>query len=1029
MKAPGLLLGLILRGAASDAVVSVDQPATGALGPGDERAASGAFVDTWRLEGTAATLTVLVESEDVDTRVSLRDEAGRELASDDQGGIGDNPRLAVKAAAGHSYEVRVEAALAGEAGAYTLKVLAGDAPPLPAKDKAEADLAYYQRAQARARAGGALQRRRLGWVLYRTSALRAGQGLASAGDNLATAEEAVAIAREVKDRRLEGAALRQYGTVHDDAGRPAEAIALLEQARAIDRELGEVQGEIMASSKLSLSATHLGDYRRAIAYGEQALALCEKAGERRLLSGVLNNLAAGYYYLDQHDRAVEYAERSLQLARELEDLPQQGTLLRNLALEYMRLGDYQRAIEYLEESLALARRIGNRRVEALTLGPVAQAYAEVGRSEKAIQVAEQAREILHQLGEPRPETEVLTQLAELHSNLGRHARAVEYHQEALRIQRELGDRYEECETLGHLGDAYGRAGQWERAFEAQEQALRTATETNNRHAVARAQAGLAAVHLRLGRPGPAAAMAEQAIATLRELGFPDLESSAHATLAAAAAASGRPDRAREEFEAAVALIEAVRTKAGVDTDRAGYLDRASALFESYVAFLIQQGQAEAALAVAERARARAFLDLLEGRARSIAGSREGTPVAAPPPSLEQIKQEARVRDATIVEYFIAAERLFIWVVQPDGAIHAAQSDIDRAGLTALVTQMRSTLGMDVAAREWDADDGGKGTPGPAPDPPGSQAPLRRLHQVAVAPIEAWLPSRPERLVTIVPHGPLFLVSFAALPDAAGRYLVERHTLNYTPSIGVLHYTRAPRPGPAAAGQHRLLAVGNPVMPALPGRPQPPIPLPGAAAEARAISRLYRPSRVTTLIGAHADERSIRELAPAYRIIHLATHGFIRDDEPLESLLLLSPSAGPAGASTRADGLLTVREVFELNLDAELVVLSACNTGLGRINGDGVMGLARAFLYAGSPSVLASLWRVPDAVASPEHMARFYRALEHGGHGPAAALRVAQLATIRALAQGRYRTLSGTSLPALPTYWASFVLIGEPAPAR
>jgi CHAT domain-containing protein len=217
-----------------------------------------------------------------------------------------------------------------------------------------------------------------------------------------------------------------------------------------------------------------------------------------------------------------------------------------------------------------------------------------------------------------------------------------------------------------------------------------------------------------------------------------------------------------------------------------------------------------------------------------------------------------------------------------------------------------------------------------------------------------------------------------------------------------------------------LVVGNPRMPRLPGRDRPLPSLPGAEIEARSIADLYPRERVATLTGAAAGERAVSELAERSAIFHLATHGVVRDDDPLESLLALSPSdgAGPGG-----DGLWTAREVFGLRLSADLVTLSACDTGLGKVNGDGVIGLSRAFLYAGAPSVLVSLWRVADGVTRFE-MERFYRALI-GNHGDkAAALRRAQLETIDALRAGGLRADGGRRLEEDPAYWAPFVLVGE-----
>jgi CHAT domain-containing protein len=216
-----------------------------------------------------------------------------------------------------------------------------------------------------------------------------------------------------------------------------------------------------------------------------------------------------------------------------------------------------------------------------------------------------------------------------------------------------------------------------------------------------------------------------------------------------------------------------------------------------------------------------------------------------------------------------------------------------------------------------------------------------------------------------------------------------------------------------------MLVGNPLMPALPeGRALPA--LPGAAREARAIARLFPPEQVTLLTGPRADEARVRSLAPGQGILHLATHGVVRDDAPLDSLLVLAPSGArdPAG-----DGFWTVREVLGQRLDADLVTLSACNTGLGRVSGDGVFGLGRAFLAAGASSLVVSLWRVADVVAGAQ-MERFYRELHAEGRGKAAALRHAQIETIRSLRAGRVRTPSGRVLKEDPAYWAPFILVGS-----
>jgi CHAT domain-containing protein len=185
----------------------------------------------------------------------------------------------------------------------------------------------------------------------------------------------------------------------------------------------------------------------------------------------------------------------------------------------------------------------------------------------------------------------------------------------------------------------------------------------------------------------------------------------------------------------------------------------------------------------------------------------------------------------------------------------------------------------------------------------------------------------------------------------------------------------------------------------PGEPKQQLsPLPGAEAEARAIAPLLNTQAIT---GAQGTKAQIVQKMPQASIIHLATHGLLDDVNGLGSAIALAPSGSD-------DGLLTAEEIFDMKLQANLVVLSACNTGDGRITGDGVIGLSRALISAGVPSVIVSLWSVPDAPTS-ELMQSFYRNLQNNPD-KAQALRQAMLATMK--------THPG------PRNWAAFTLIGE-----
>jgi len=234
---------------------------------------------------------------------------------------------------------------------------------------------------------------------------------------------------------------------------------------------------------------------------------------------------------------------------------------------------------------------------------------------------------------------------------------------------------------------------------------------------------------------------------------------------------------------------------------------------------------------------------------------------------------------------------------------------------------------------------------------------------------------------------------------------------------VLQYTAARRRPDSRKG--RILLVADPVPPTL-SRLDRPLPrLPGARAESRAIGALMPPERVVLLEDTAAGERAVRDAAAGKAVLHLATHAIVRDDDPFSSFLAV-------GKGAQDDGLLTAGEIYGLRLDADLVVLSACRSGSGRVIGDGVATFARAFIYAGAASIVASLWDVADEPTN-RLLPQFYRAWL-GGASKARALRAAQLRLLAELRAGtvRIETPAGpVSLPEHPVFWAGFALIGEP----
>jgi CHAT domain-containing protein len=239
------------------------------------------------------------------------------------------------------------------------------------------------------------------------------------------------------------------------------------------------------------------------------------------------------------------------------------------------------------------------------------------------------------------------------------------------------------------------------------------------------------------------------------------------------------------------------------------------------------------------------------------------------------------------------------------------------------------------------------------------------------------------------------VPFAALQDAQNRFLIEKHTLVTAPAIQVLNLTPNTNQGSGA------LIVGDPIMPKL--EDMKLAPLPGARAEAIAIGQLLN---TPPLLGAEATKKAVLSRMTQAQTIHFATHGL------LDTFSGEVPGAIALAPQGKDNGLLTASEIFDLRLKANLVVLSACDTGRGDITGDGVIGLSRTFMAAGTPSIIVSLWQVPDE-PTKFLMTEFYRQLRSSGGRPIDKAKALRQATLRTLKQ--YPNIAD---------WAGFLLIGQ-----
>ena len=454
-----------------------------------------------------------------------------------------------------------------------------------------------------------------------------------------------------------------------------------------------------------------------------------------------------------------------------------------------------------------------------------------------------------------------------------------------------------------------------------------------------------------------------------------------------------PEKAEDFFNRAMETVESIRGQLDDnDSFKVSLFDQLDNPYRLQQIALVKQNKVLEALEIAERGRARVLAELLASRFPSKTIP-QGEDVS---PSIAQIKAIAKAQQATLVQYsLITVDRqLYIWVISPSGEITFRPVDFKSLdAIDQLVKTARSSMGvrglLSVEPKNPDTVLN--------PDPF-----LGELHQLLIEPIADLLPHNPEERVVFVPQGSLYLVPFAALRDKEGKYLLEKHTISISPSIQTLQVTRRQQQRIESAALQDVLILGNPTMPTVLGSNSSKVlsSLPGAEQEAKAIANLLG---VHPLIGDEAVKSTVVARMPAANIIHLATHGIFNDVRGMESSIALTPSP-------EDNGYLTAAELYRMKLNAKLVVLSACNTGRGRIRrGEGIVGLSRSFISAGVPSVVVSLWSVPDAPTA-ELMSQFYRNLEQSGMDKAQALRQAMLATMKTNPN--------------PKDWAAFTLIGE-----
>lgn len=815
--------------------------------------------------------------------------------------------------------------------------------------------------------------------------------------------------------------LEAIGVLLSETGNSAQALESLRQAEALFTSQGDSARLLRLRTNQANAYAALGRYETALNLYKEVEASSRQNGNEQELARSLNGSGEILQMQGKLEEAGTKLEEALALSRRNGERGGEVRALDHLAEIDLLRGRYDSAFSRFEEALALARAGADkdRESELNALAASSDIYQQLNRQGESFA---RMQEVGALAGEIAGSNQPLSALMGILQRFAAHRwdEALRQTDQALALARQSGEKPDEQKLLGLRGLLLFLMERKEEGRRDAEAALGLSRELGDRKAEAQWSFVIGFIFLHQQRYDQARASLEQALRFEREIGSSGPRAATLLALGAVQEHQGNSRAAIATYREAVEISESALPEIRADDLLMGLAENAIDAYGRWAGLLARKGDAEQAFAVAERGRARAFLrrvgnpplglqkgidpallsqekslrEKLQALTRKAAAEADRSALARIAGEIDGARREyetLRIRiqqgspeygslfhpspltvpevqkllddETTLIEYLLLEDRSLAWVIERD-AVHLVRLTMSREELASRVEELRQRI----AARE----------------PVAAHSFI--LYQGLFSQLEPYIH---HTNVWIVPDGPLHALPFAALAPDVGRttktWLTERYALSVLPSASVLPFLLAKRDREGGG----MLALGD-----------PDGSLPAAAAEARAVAALYG-SRA--LVGREASATALRNAPRPIGHLHIAAHAELDPARPLFSRIRL------------ADGELPAHDIFGLELrGTRLVVLSGCQTGVGPATGAGELeSLSRAFLYAGAPAVLASLWRVDD-LASRALMEAFYRRLRAGAP-TAEALRQAQIEILRGGEWGH------------PFFWAAFTLTGVSSP--
>ncbi len=877
--------------------------------------------------------------------------------------------------------------------------------------------------------------------------------------------QALTIAREISYNPLEMLLLGNLGYAYSGLSEYSTANSYFQKALVLAEQSGNRGAKGLHLGNIGVNLKKWGNFTKALEYMEQALDIHRQIPSPRDIVRHYVNMANIYEIRGNYVQALDLEKKALTISDSIGTRNYTAVILGNIGVAYEKIGDFEEALRYYERALKLAQAIPAREAIPNILLSIGVVYEKKENDRQAIEKFEESLRSAQEVGNQENETAALTAIGDIHTRRKEYAKALSYYNQALAVSKKIGQKNQEGRLYLNMGNLHLEKGNLATASSFFQKALETGKTMDAFDLIYESLGGIAAVAEKQKRYDEALKYYDQSIEKIESVRerlriesyktvFIESKLSIYESVITLLIRLGR-------FEDAYEYLQRFRARSFLDILSPERIDFTSGItperfernrfYEQKLREMYERLASE--YSKSKDKRNGPLIAAFEDSLKRIRNEHEklldeirlhhpnwaNMTGISQPLSLSEIQQKVLSPGMSLVEYFEGPELAAAWVIDAN-TFHCEVLPIKREKLEELVTQLRQPF-KDVK----------EGNIHNLADVGFDLRAAQQLYEQIFQPIERHLARNTQLL--IVPDGVLHYLPFEALVTGVEKkrhdptvlfsryenahYLVEKYAIAYAPSASILALERpAVKPfrvdesqSTALSGKRemagQLLAFGSPdfgrfkeIVPAEESKYSTAVTMslkaskglifaPLSDRDVREVSQIVQPA--TLYLDKEATEEHFKQRAGGFPNIYLSTHAIVDETQPMYSLIAFAQDDDP-----KEDGFLHTYEIFNLQLNADLVTLSACETGLGKLSrGEGLIGLTRAFMYAGAPSVLVSLWSVDESTAAL--MKIFYQNLKEG-MSKAEALRQAKLKLIPTRENG----MSFSH----PFLWAAFVLVGE-----